>query len=571
MKTSPYQLQWREALEWKRQSALLDRIFETSLDTMLCKLPNSEQESPVVLRSSPGIYSMLGLDEGADLFSAFTVEQQTGLGEAMAYLRVSCSFSERMMTLAHNSTIVACSGHMVDQTRFLLTMRDVTEAKRAEVVERERQQLTVQAAANEQRELAMAEKEAAVTEKEAAMIEQEAAIAEKERAWAESERAGAELRQLIETANAPIFGVDVTGKVNEWNKKAEDITGYAKAEVLGADLVASFIAPEQKEAVQAVLSRALASEETSNYELPLYTKSNERVEVLLNATTRRDASGEVVGVVGIGQEVTEMKRAHMEERKQALALERISDVILELHLEAWTPEAVMRAVILHATPSFSTMFGVSANATPGAWPSLCSEPSALSNLLSTKSPSHHAELRFGRRTIRVSSGFAPDLTGDNVLLVVCHDLTDFKERVELEKDRQLISTLQHEEKNAHQAQELDADRVSAMLLELESKLCKQRDIAHEYHPDWVDFYSAHLDSCRTLKQAHVVLGDIVDRAQSAQRQAHNRIMLRQLAHDDYVPARSPIDVMEKLHEQLGHASPVELRVVGARMDQTVRH
>ena len=35
-----------------------------------------------------------------------------------------------------------------------------------------------------------------------------------------------ELRQLIEKANAPIFGIDKEGKVNEWNYKVAEITGY---------------------------------------------------------------------------------------------------------------------------------------------------------------------------------------------------------------------------------------------------------------------------------------------------------------------------------------------------------
>ena len=37
-----------------------------------------------------------------------------------------------------------------------------------------------------------------------------------------------ELTQLIDTANAPIFGVDTDGNVNEWNDKTAEITGFSK-------------------------------------------------------------------------------------------------------------------------------------------------------------------------------------------------------------------------------------------------------------------------------------------------------------------------------------------------------
>jgi PAS domain-containing protein len=37
-----------------------------------------------------------------------------------------------------------------------------------------------------------------------------------------------DLRALIDTANAPIFGIDQDGMVNEWNNKAAEITAFKK-------------------------------------------------------------------------------------------------------------------------------------------------------------------------------------------------------------------------------------------------------------------------------------------------------------------------------------------------------
>lgn len=39
-----------------------------------------------------------------------------------------------------------------------------------------------------------------------------------------------ELRQLIDTANAPIFGINIHGDVNEWNDKTAEITGFTREE-----------------------------------------------------------------------------------------------------------------------------------------------------------------------------------------------------------------------------------------------------------------------------------------------------------------------------------------------------
>ena len=132
-------------------------------------------------------------------------------------------------------------------------------------------------------------------------------LTERRRAEEELSRVATELQQLIDTANAPIFGVDANGLINEWNQKAVKITGYSRGEVLGRNLVEDFIAEDYKVLVKEVLDNALMGKETSNFEFPLYTKDGKRVELLLNATPRRDASGNIIGVVSVGQDITHLK------------------------------------------------------------------------------------------------------------------------------------------------------------------------------------------------------------------------------------------------------------------------
>jgi PAS domain S-box-containing protein len=46
-----------------------------------------------------------------------------------------------------------------------------------------------------------------------------------------------EYSKLIDTANAPIFGVDTMGRVNVWNQCAIRLVGYTIHEVMGKNLV----------------------------------------------------------------------------------------------------------------------------------------------------------------------------------------------------------------------------------------------------------------------------------------------------------------------------------------------
>lgn len=114
-----------------------------------------------------------------------------------------------------------------------------------------------------------------------------------------------EYSRLIDTANAPIFGVDATMCVNIWNKKAAQITNYSIDEVMGENLVETFISPEYRPIVADVLSKALKGIQTANFEFPLITRPGTRIEILLNATPRMDSNGNIVGVVGIGQDITD--------------------------------------------------------------------------------------------------------------------------------------------------------------------------------------------------------------------------------------------------------------------------
>jgi PAS domain S-box-containing protein len=66
---------------------------------------------------------------------------------------------------------------------------------------------------------------------------------------------------------------------------------------LGKNLVDHFISSEYKTAVKQVLDNALKGQETANFQFPLFSKDGRRVDVLLNATPRRDANGAIVGVV----------------------------------------------------------------------------------------------------------------------------------------------------------------------------------------------------------------------------------------------------------------------------------
>ena len=145
-----------------------------------------------------------------------------------------------------------------------------------------------------------------------------------------------ELRQLIDTANAPIFGIDVHGKVNEWNTRMSTTTGFTREEALHIPLVENFIATSMKERVGEILEAALNGNETSNYEVEVTSKSGDPIFLLVNATTRRDPMKNVIGVVGVAQDVTEdRKHAKCLRELETLNASQQAKVETERHMTAY--------------------------------------------------------------------------------------------------------------------------------------------------------------------------------------------------------------------------------------------
>jgi PAS domain S-box-containing protein len=125
-----------------------------------------------------------------------------------------------------------------------------------------------------------------------------------------------EMTQFFNTVNAPIFDTDAEGKVNEWNQKLEEITGFDKKEMIGGCLVADFITDDYKALVSEVLAQALRGEQTTNWEFPLFARHGAQVDLLLNAITRRNATGQIVGVINVGRNITELNEERFKLQKK---------------------------------------------------------------------------------------------------------------------------------------------------------------------------------------------------------------------------------------------------------------
>ena len=413
-----------------KQADLLNRIFETSHDAlMLCQLPDAEDKPPLVLRSSPSIHAVLGLDTGADPFSAFTAEQQADIGKDVACLREKGFFPERTKTLAHSGTIINCSGHMVDEARFLVTMRNVTEAKH------NHERATIF------RTLTLDNSFDLVTE---IVVE-----------------AGVSTRLWSSESHRKILGHDPVS----CNGDERTLTKLYTPEFIQLlpSLVSQVEAGDMPDGFTTEVAYLHARGHTVWFESRIKYDTNKKNRFLVvsrditdrharqrleveKATNAERERAMVEKEAAVAEKERALKEKEAVSSKFAYTLDELGDVVFTATATSW--EAADWRVA-ERSKSFAQLFR------SGDAPllDLVDDSRALAALLAGArdiSAASKGELTVVRptdgeaRTLDVRAVDISAREGRTSVLVVCHDLTDFKFRIEAEKDRQVAAKLQHE-------------------------------------------------------------------------------------------------------------------------------
>ncbi|KAL6991378.1 hypothetical protein U1Q18_009491 [Sarracenia purpurea var. burkii] len=120
-----------------------------------------------------------------------------------------------------------------------------------------------------------------------------------------------EMVRLIETASAPIFGVDSTGFINGWNAKIAELTGLEASEAMGKSLLNEVVQEDSRGVVENLICRAFNGEEEKNVELKLQRfgphQQSSVLYIVVNSCISRDYINNIIGVCFVGQDITSEK------------------------------------------------------------------------------------------------------------------------------------------------------------------------------------------------------------------------------------------------------------------------
>jgi two-component system, LuxR family, sensor kinase FixL len=125
----------------------------------------------------------------------------------------------------------------------------------------------------------------------------------------ESRETQARYQLLIDTAGSAIVLVSPDHRILEFNQEAESIYCVRRANVLGKSYAELFLPTERRPVVAAMMQRILNGETVQPYEAVLHSHDGQDHIMLWNVRLLRGAGDQPLGVLGVGQDITERKRA----------------------------------------------------------------------------------------------------------------------------------------------------------------------------------------------------------------------------------------------------------------------
>ena len=124
---------------------------------------------------------------------------------------------------------------------------------------------------------------------------------------AELAKALNEQKNIMDTIPDIIYMLDINGKLVKWNKKGEIITGFSSEELMGKSVL-DFFPERDKITITMAIQEALVKG-FSEVEGHLLRKDGIMVSYEWTGVPYKDEQDNVIGLIGVGRDITERKRA----------------------------------------------------------------------------------------------------------------------------------------------------------------------------------------------------------------------------------------------------------------------
>ena len=116
-------------------------------------------------------------------------------------------------------------------------------------------------------------------------------------------------KSLINTAQVILLVLDTEGRIVNFNPYLEEISGYTLEEVEGRDWFSIFLPESDRQRGREFFLKAVGTFQSKGKVDPILTKDGRLREIEWYDKTLKDTEGRVIGLLAIGHDITERKRA----------------------------------------------------------------------------------------------------------------------------------------------------------------------------------------------------------------------------------------------------------------------
>ena len=155
-------------------------------------------------------------------------------------------------------------------------------------------------------------------------------ITDRKRVEQERLQALYDLQNIMETVPDIMFTLNTQGNLVKWNSRAAEVTGYTPEELLDKSALV-FVPPNEQEQTAIAIQQAFM-EGYAELDGHLLTKDLRTIPYHWTGATLKDPHGQIIGITGIGRDVSDKKRVEEELKRQR---RHLVDAQAIAHLGSW--------------------------------------------------------------------------------------------------------------------------------------------------------------------------------------------------------------------------------------------
>ncbi|MFA5629381.1 MAG: PAS domain S-box protein [Dehalococcoidales bacterium] len=241
------------------------------------------------------------------------------------------------------------------------------------------------------------------------------------------------VRSIVDTARAIILTLDTQGRIVDFNPYMESFSGYSLDEVKGKDWFETFLPQYNREKTKEIFAIAIDGQKRVGNINSIVIKSGEERLVDWYDTPLKDKNGKITGLLVVGHDVTERKKA-----EQALSDELIRRRILVEQSRAGIVVLDENGAVFEANQHFINMVGYTPDEVKNLhlwdWSIEATREQLKNTLRSVDEKGRRFETKHRRKDgtvydveVSINGAFFAD---KKLVFCICHDITSRKEAEE---------------------------------------------------------------------------------------------------------------------------------------------